>query len=91
MVCRLQLLLVLISAVIFRSKSHGIHDHILLSQIWDSPNLEGQVPIFIAPRNKVVWLYPQALGSLNLASYGSQGYRGGIRPRLRSESYTRCV
>jgi hypothetical protein len=29
---------------------------------WDSPNLEGQVPVFISPRNTVAQLYPQALG-----------------------------
>jgi hypothetical protein len=51
-VCRLQLLLVLASAVILRSESRGSHD-ILLSQIRDSPNLEGQVPVFISPRNRV--------------------------------------
>jgi hypothetical protein len=38
------------------------NNHILLPQIWDSPNLEGQVPIFISPSNKVAQLYPQALG-----------------------------
>jgi hypothetical protein len=48
-VCRLQLLLVLASAVILSSESRGTHDHILLSQIRDSPNLEDQVPIFIPP------------------------------------------
>jgi hypothetical protein len=47
------------------------HNHILLSQIRDSPNLEGQVPVFISPRNRV-------------ASYDSQGYGGGIRPRLHT-------
>jgi hypothetical protein len=36
-VCRLQLLLTLVSAVIFASESHGIRDHILLSQIRDFP------------------------------------------------------
>jgi hypothetical protein len=30
--------------------------------IWDFPNLEGQVPVFISPRNRVVQLYPWALG-----------------------------
>jgi hypothetical protein len=30
--------------------------------IWDSPNLEGQVPVFITPRNRVAQLYPLALG-----------------------------
>jgi hypothetical protein len=48
-VCRLQLLLALASAVILRSDFRGTHDHILHSQIWDSPNLEGQVPVFISP------------------------------------------
>jgi hypothetical protein len=45
-VCRLQLLLTLASAVILGSESRGTHDHILLSQIRDSPNLEGQDPVF---------------------------------------------
>jgi hypothetical protein len=52
-VCHLQLLLILASAVILRLESRGTHDHILLSQIRDTPNLEGQVPVFISPRNRV--------------------------------------
>jgi hypothetical protein len=32
--------------------------------IWDSPNLEGQVPVFISPRNRMAQLYPRALGCL---------------------------
>jgi hypothetical protein len=51
-VCRLQSLLVLASAVIFKSESRGTHEHILLSQIRDSPNLEDPV-------------IPQALGSFS--------------------------
>jgi hypothetical protein len=39
------------SWVILRSVPRGTHDHILLSQIRDSPNLEGQVFVFISPRN----------------------------------------
>jgi hypothetical protein len=39
--------------------------------IWDPPNLEGQVPVFISPRNRVAQLYPRALGSLFVASYDS--------------------
>jgi hypothetical protein len=57
--------------------------------IWDSPNLEGQVPVFIAPRNRVAQLYPLALGSLYVASCYSQGYGGGILtipPTLRAKS-----
>jgi hypothetical protein len=38
-VCSLQLLLILAIAVILGSVSHRTHDYILLSQIWDSPNL----------------------------------------------------
>jgi hypothetical protein len=72
-VCRLQLLLVLASAVILGSESRGTRDHILLSLIWDSPNLEGQVPVFISPRRRVAQLYSQALGSLFVASYDSPG------------------
>jgi hypothetical protein len=73
---------VLASTAILRSEFRVTHDHILLSQIWDSPNLEDQVPVFISPRNKVARLYPQALGSLFVASYDSLGYGGGIRPGL---------
>jgi hypothetical protein len=77
--CRLQLLLGLASAVFLRPESRRTHDHILLSQIPDSPNLEGQVPVFISPRNRLAQLYPQALGSLFLASYDSKGYGESIR------------
>jgi hypothetical protein len=72
-VCRLQLLLVLVSAVIFRSQPRGTNDHILLSQIRDFLNLEGQIPVFISPRNRVAQLYPEALGSLFVAFYDSGG------------------
>jgi hypothetical protein len=83
-VCRLQQLLILASAAALRPESHGTHDKILLSQIRDSPNLEGQVPVCISPRNRVARLYPQALGSLFVASYDSQNYGGGIRLRLHT-------
>jgi hypothetical protein len=58
-VCRLQLPLVLASTVLLRSESRGTHDHIFLSQVRGSPNLECQVPVFIFPRNRVVQLYPR--------------------------------
>jgi hypothetical protein len=73
-VCHLQLLLALASAVILRSESRRTHDHILLSQIPDSPKLEGQAPLFISSRNRVARLFPQAMGSLFVASNDSQGY-----------------
>jgi hypothetical protein len=74
-VCRLQLLLVLASAVILRSESRGTHDHILLPQIRDSPNSEVLVSVFtgMSSRNRVAQLYSQALGSLFVAAYDSQG------------------
>jgi hypothetical protein len=43
--------------------------------IWESPNLEGQVPVFISPRNSVAQLYPRALDSLSVTSYDSRGLR----------------
>jgi hypothetical protein len=43
------LLSAIASADILGSDSRRIYDHILLSQIRYSPNLEGQVPIFISP------------------------------------------
>jgi hypothetical protein len=83
-VCRLQLLLALANAVIPGSESRWTHDHILLSQIRHSPNLVGQVPVFIPPRNRVVQLYPQALNFLFVTSYDSQGCGGIIRKRLHT-------
>jgi hypothetical protein len=56
-VCRLQLLLAIASAVIHGSGSCGTH-HILLSQIRDSRNLEGQVPVLTSPRSSVAQLVP---------------------------------
>jgi hypothetical protein len=47
-------------------------------------NLESEVPVFITPRNRVARLYAQELGSIFVASYDSQGYGGGIRPRLHT-------
>jgi hypothetical protein len=61
------------TAAVPRQRSHS-HDHILLPQIGHSPNLEGQVPVFISPMNRVARLYPQALGSLFVASYDMQDY-----------------
>jgi hypothetical protein len=87
-VCRLQLLLVVASAAILRLEFRGTHNHILLSQIRDFPNLEGQVPLVISPRNRVAQLYLQAPGSLFVASYDSQACCGGIRLRLHMRMKT---
>jgi hypothetical protein len=70
-ICNLVLQLRLASSVPLGSESHGARDHILLSQFLRLRNLEGQVPIFTSPRNRVTQLYPRALGSLSVASYDS--------------------
>jgi hypothetical protein len=36
--------------------------------MWDSPNLEGQVPVFISPRNRASQLYLRELGLCNMDS-----------------------
>jgi hypothetical protein len=66
------------------SETLETHDHILLPHIRDSFNLEGQVPVFISPRNRVTQLYTWALGSIYVTSYGTQGYGGGIRIHLHT-------
>jgi hypothetical protein len=56
---------------------------ILPSQIQDSPNHEGQVPLlFTSPRDRVVQLYPQALSPLFIASNNSQDDGGRIWSHL---------
>jgi hypothetical protein len=50
-VCSLQFLLGLASAVIIGSETNRTHDHILLSEIWDSPSGESGPHIYI-PQEK---------------------------------------
>jgi hypothetical protein len=57
LVCPLQLLLTLASAVVLGSESSGTHEHIFLPLIRDSQNLECQFHLFISPRNRVAQLY----------------------------------
>jgi hypothetical protein len=78
-VCNLLLLLGLASAVPRDSRPYFI---ILILET--SPNLEGQVPVFISPRNSVAQIYPRALGSLSVASYDSQSYGEGILSHLHT-------
>jgi hypothetical protein len=80
-VCSLQLLLAFATTVFIGSESHGTYDHILLSEIQDSPNLEGQIPVFVSPKKKVAQLYPQALDSI-FVTCDSHGYGGGIQTCL---------
>jgi hypothetical protein len=50
------------SAVIRGAETRGTHYHMLLSQMWESPNFEGQVPVFIFPRKRVTQLDPPSTG-----------------------------
>jgi hypothetical protein len=70
-------------AVTLGSKSFRTHDHILLSH-WDSPNLEGQVPVFISPRNRVAQLYPRHWVPFMSPLTTLRDYGGGILTRLHT-------
>jgi hypothetical protein len=82
--CNLLLLLVLAAQSRSGLSPAGLKTIFYCPNFWDSPNLEGQVPVFISPRNKVAQIYPRALGSLSVASYDSQGCGGGILTRLHT-------
>jgi hypothetical protein len=59
----------------FWTQDTAVFVTIFYSEILDYLNLQGQVPVFISPRNRVAQLYPQAPGFLFVASYDSQGIR----------------
>jgi hypothetical protein len=40
----------------------GLMSIVYCLYFWDSPTQEGEVPVFISPRNRVAQLYPRALG-----------------------------
>jgi hypothetical protein len=52
--------------------------------IRDTPNLEGQVPVFISPGNRVAQLYPRAMGSLLSPLTTRRDYGRGILTRLHT-------
>jgi hypothetical protein len=87
-VCRLQLLLVLASTVILRSESRGTHDHILLSQIQTPPTWRPGPRIYIPQEQDGPIVPPDSFSFLFVASYDSQGYRGGLRPRLHTPTHS---
>jgi hypothetical protein len=47
-------------------------------------NLEGQVPLFISLRNRMVQLYHWELGFFYITSYDSEGYCEGILARVHT-------
>jgi hypothetical protein len=68
-VCFLHWLLALACAVFLGPSPSGLMIIFYCLRFEIPPNnLEDQVPVFISPRNSVVQLYPQALGSLYIAS-----------------------
>jgi hypothetical protein len=79
-VCHLKLLLALTSS------------HSFVQVPWDSwpyftasdSTWWARSPYLIPPRNRVAQVYPQALNSLFVTSYGSQGYGEGIRTHLHT-------
>jgi hypothetical protein len=81
-VCGLQLLLVLASAFILWPESRRTRDHILLSQIRDSPNLEPRCPYLYPPGTGWSNYIPPTLGSLSVAFYDSQGFSHSLTHSL---------
>jgi hypothetical protein len=64
----------------FMDLNPATNDHILLSQVSDSPTSRARFPYsYTFPRKRVAELYPHALRSLFVVSYGSQSYGGGNR------------
>jgi hypothetical protein len=76
-VCLLQLLLVL-------AESRGTHDHILLSQIRDSPRSSYLHP---PARGWPSYTHRYWVGSLFVVSYDWQGYGGGIARTSQKTAY----
>jgi hypothetical protein len=74
-------------AVILDSESREAHDHILLSQIRDFPDLGDQILAFTSPNDRVAQLYSQALGSLFVTPYDSQGHGGDILTHLHTGTW----
>jgi hypothetical protein len=87
-VCLWQLLLVFASTLILRSDTRGTRGHILLSQIQDSSNLQGQVLVFKSPQGTGWPSYTHRHWvPFFVAFYNSQGYCGNIRPRLHTREF----
>jgi hypothetical protein len=84
-ICNLlvRLLLGLVRAVTLGTKTHRTQTT-FYCLIWDSCNLEGQVPVFIYPRKRVAQLYPPGTGFPSCRLYDSQGYGAVILTLLHT-------
>jgi hypothetical protein len=85
-VCCLQLLLALASAVIFRSESRGLMTTFCCLKFETPQTWRIRFPYLYPPGTGWPSYTPQALGSLFITSYNSQGYNGGIRPCIHMGS-----
>jgi hypothetical protein len=66
------------------TESLGTHNYILLSQIRDFPNLEGQVRVFRSPRNKGEHLSQQFIVASRNSRHGPRReQRFPVTPLLR--------
>jgi hypothetical protein len=63
----------------------------VVSPVFNPPNLQDQVPVFMSTSDRVAQLLPQALGALFIASYDSQGYGVGILTNLEMGNDYRTV
>jgi hypothetical protein len=73
----------LAKTVTLGSKSRRTHDHILLSHL-RLPQLGGPGPRIYIPPEQGGPVIPLGIGFPFVASYDSQGYRGGILTRLHT-------
>jgi hypothetical protein len=91
-VCSFQFLLGIVSAAFLKSWSHGTHEHISLSLFLRPapPNLMGQIPVFISPRNSVTQLNRQALGFPTCKSKSELYYDGQSVGQSILVSSTHC-
>jgi hypothetical protein len=55
-------------------------------RLTSNPNLKDQVPVSMSPSERVAQLYPEALGSLFIAFYDSQGYGESTVTHLHTET-----
>jgi hypothetical protein len=83
-VSRLQLLLVLASAVILTFESRGIHDRYFTVSDLKLPQPGGPGSRIYIPQEQGGPVITPGTGFPSVASYDSQGYGGGIRPRLHT-------
>jgi hypothetical protein len=82
-VCRLQLLLVLASAVILRSEPRGTHDHFYCLRFETPPIWRAKSPCLYPPATGWSGYTPRHCSTF-FSFYGSQGHGEGIRTRLHT-------